>query len=146
MYNSWKSGLYIDYARLVNMDDPEKSHLLVASEAQSDRAAALEEEPNDEGEEYYPGTFTGGFHPLPRVIGSRGDHGFNLGANVLPPFFRSRGVRQFNPVDGSVQLDVGARETNASQDASNPSSQGSSNWYTFIVIVVLYSLFVWWTS
>ncbi|KAK3805879.1 MAG: hypothetical protein J3Q66DRAFT_359901 [Benniella sp.] len=124
----WKSGLFVDFARLVDMDDPQKTHLLLTSDVQSDRAAALEEEPNDEGEEYYPGTYTGGLHPLPRVIGSRGNHGFNLGTGILPPIFRTRGVRQFQPVDSSVELDVGARETDASQDGGSGSTERPNIW------------------
>ncbi|KAG0004047.1 hypothetical protein BGZ80_008730 [Entomortierella chlamydospora] len=54
-HEGWKSGLCIDYVRLVDMDDPEKSihRLVFRGEGSSPPTSGSEEEVNDEGEEYY---------------------------------------------------------------------------------------------
>ncbi|KAG0221796.1 hypothetical protein BGX31_009559 [Mortierella sp. GBA43] len=122
--DGWKSGLCVDFARLIDMDDPAKNTLLRASGVQSDRSAALEEDVNDEGEEYYPGP-SGPFNPIavPWQHPAQGSEPFSQ-------IFRTRAVRQFNPVDGSLNLDVGASEppgaVPSTQTSDSPSGSRST--------------------
>lgn len=51
--NRWKSGLYIDYVRLVDLDDPVRSKDRISSRAEH-TGFNVDEPVNDEGEEYYP--------------------------------------------------------------------------------------------
>ncbi|KAF9948742.1 hypothetical protein BGZ65_007865, partial [Modicella reniformis] len=110
-YDGWKSGLCVDFVQLVDLNDSEKCKEQLISGVHSDRSAALEEEVNDEDEEYYPSQFAG-ILPWRRDSG----RGINPHADINP---RSRGVRQYNPVDSSVPLDVGARTPPASKPSSS---------------------------
>ncbi len=157
LYFRWKSGLYVDYARLVDLDDPERSKDRLAASTRVE--SALDEEVNDEGEEYYP-TSDG-----PSMTWLQNLHGIN------PLTFRSRGFRQYNPVDGSTPLDVGAGSpsaapTTASESAAAASSSSSSattttnrsrangdgeatelpdTWYRVLAILFVYCVYVYWT-
>ncbi|KAG0197910.1 hypothetical protein BGX28_008590 [Mortierella sp. GBA30] len=107
-YEGWKSGLYIDYARLVDLDDPERSkdRLTAGPRVES----ALDEEINDEGEEYYPSSGPS----MPWLQSALG---------ISPLTFRSRGFRQYHPVDSSVQLDVGAPSSSSATSSASPSAR-----------------------
>src|ERR1700744_6389756 len=50
--NRWKSGLYIDYVRLVDLDDPVRSKDRISSRTE-DTGFNVDEPVNDEGAEYY---------------------------------------------------------------------------------------------
>ncbi|KAF9952893.1 hypothetical protein BGZ72_005852 [Mortierella alpina] len=160
-YEGWKSGLYVDYARLVDLDDPERSKDRLAASARVE--CALDEEVNDEGEEYYP-TSDG-----PSMSWLQNLHGIN------PLTFRSRGFRQYNPVDGSTLLDVGAGSPSAApalpseSEAAAPAAGSSSSssaaattnrsrenndgeatelpdaWYRVLAILFVYCVYVYWT-
>ncbi|KAF9085891.1 hypothetical protein BGX23_009315 [Mortierella sp. AD031] len=123
-HEDWKSGLYIDYVRLLNLDDPEQLKESLVYGLHGQRVAAEKEPVDDEGEEYYPSSSA----PLPwfqqafginpeRRIGSR-------------PQFRSRAAREFNPVDPSAALlDVGARSAvpNSTSTPATPGGPSSSS-------------------
>ncbi|KAG9320056.1 hypothetical protein KVV02_007289 [Mortierella alpina] len=111
-YEGWKSGLYVDYARLVDLDDPERSKDRLAASTRVE--SALDEEVNDEGEEYYP-TSDG-----PSSSWLQNLHGIN------PLTFRSRGFRQYNPVDNSTPLDVGAGPPSAAPTLAFESAAGAA--------------------
>ncbi|KAF9358615.1 hypothetical protein BGX26_001307 [Mortierella sp. AD094] len=105
-HEGWKSGLCIDYVRLVDMDDPEKSihRLAFRGEGPSPPTSGSEEEVNDEGEEYYPTATSSSSLPwLQTALGISPD------VRINPLTYRSRAFRQYNPVGNSAQLDVGAR-------------------------------------
>lgn len=148
----------------MDLNDPERSTLQLASGVQSDRLAAQEEEANDEDEEYYPGSIFGITLPWQRV-----GRGVNPDAETSLPIFRSRGVRQVHPVDGSVELNVGASTpsgsatstattTNASQSSSSSSNsngqvdvngrpvESPDIWYTLTAFVLFYCLYIFCTS
>ncbi|KAF9170623.1 hypothetical protein BGX20_008716 [Mortierella sp. AD010] len=130
-HEGWKSGLCIDYVRLVDMDDPEKSihRLAFRGEGSSTPTSGSEEEVNDEGEEYYP---TGTSSSLPWFQTALG---ISPDVRINPPTYRSRAFRQYNPVENSAQLDVGARtppsettgESSTSASRNNSNTGGSSN-------------------
>ncbi|KAF9932188.1 hypothetical protein FBU30_008743 [Linnemannia zychae] len=106
-HEDWKSGLYIDYVRLVNVDDPEQSQESLAYGLHAQRTATRNEPVNDEGEEYYPSSSAG---PVPWL--NQKVFGINPDMQIDPrPPFRSHAVRHYNPVLPSAQLDVGARST-----------------------------------
>ncbi|KAF9985380.1 hypothetical protein BGZ75_003052 [Mortierella antarctica] len=111
-YEGWKSGLYVDYARLVDLDDPERSKDRLAASTRVE--SALDEEVNDEGEEYYP-TSDG-----PSLSWLQNLHGIN------PLTFRSRGFRQYNPVNNSTPLDVGAGSPSAAPTLASESAAGAA--------------------
>ncbi|KAF9960317.1 hypothetical protein BGZ70_008640 [Mortierella alpina] len=158
----WKSGLYVDYARLVDLDDPERSKDRLAASTRVE--SALDEEVNDEGEEYYP-TSDG-----PAMSWLQNLHG------ISPLTFRSRGFRQYNPVDGSTPLDVGAGSSSEGRtippagSAAVPAGMSSSSssatttaiprsrangdgeatelpdtWYRVFAILFVYCIYVYWT-
>ncbi|KAF9146237.1 hypothetical protein BG015_011653 [Linnemannia schmuckeri] len=120
-HDDWKSGLYIDYVRLVNLDDPEQSQESLANGLHGQRVAAGNEPVDDEGEEYYPTSSSSG--PLPWFQQTLG---INPHARVDPrDRFRSRAARQFRPVNPSALLDVGARTVPNSTSA--PANAGGES-------------------
>ncbi|KAF8926910.1 hypothetical protein BGZ47_002466 [Haplosporangium gracile] len=120
-HDDWKSGLYIDYVRLVNLDDPKQSQESLTNGLHGQRVAAANEPVDDEGEEYYPTSSSSG--PLPWFQQALG---INPQARVDPTdLFRSRAARQFRSVNPSALLDVGARTVPNSTSA--PANAGSES-------------------
>ncbi|KAF9104734.1 hypothetical protein BGX27_009972 [Mortierella sp. AM989] len=116
-HEGWKSGLCIDYARLVDLDDPEKSVHRVQfrnSDSSSPPNSGSEEEVNDEGEEYYPTSTPSRTVPWFQSTTS----GVNPDLRINPLTFRSRAFRQYNAVENSAQLDVGARTPSPTSPSS----------------------------
>ncbi|KAF9185475.1 hypothetical protein BGZ51_002648 [Haplosporangium sp. Z 767] len=107
-HEGWKSGLSIDYARLVDLDDPDRylNPELEGRQNTSDEG----EEANDEGEEYYPSSSSSSIRPVPWLS---------------PLTYRSRGFRQYNSVSSSVPLDVGARTPPPASDSRSGSQPGT---------------------
>lgn len=132
----------------MNLDDPEKSGLLLASDVQSDRLAVQEEAVNDGGEEYYPNSMFDIALPWQRA-GHRVDPETGTSSSI----FRSRGVRQVHAVGASTPSGSGTSivtGTNTSQSSNNgggsQSTGGDSSWYTLTAIILLYCLYIFWTS
>jgi len=172
---SWKSGLKVDYVRLVNVDDPERSMDLLN---RTTDWTVVNEEANDRGEEYYPTTTSSWFQSF----------GVNPNMTVNPFTRRTRAVRQVQPVLDASILEVGARSPTATtstagtsgtsgpgsfpatsstsnQQASNDSQASSSRsrmisnsnggngqamedqeWYKYFAMLLLYCLYVAWTQ
>ncbi|KAF9544255.1 hypothetical protein EC957_012301 [Mortierella hygrophila] len=121
-HDDWKSGLYIDYVRLVNLDDPEQSQESLANGLHGQRVAAGNEPVDDEGEEYYP-TSSSSSGPLPWFQQALG---INPQAGIDPRNrIRSRAARQVRPVHSSALLDVGSRSVPNSTSA--PGGESSSS-------------------
>ncbi|KAG0329021.1 hypothetical protein BGZ99_003651 [Dissophora globulifera] len=164
-YEGWKSGLFIDYARLVNLDDPEQSKETLSLRAGM-AGSPVEEEVNDEGEEYYPSS-SSRISPLSQPW----IHSITSGVRLNPLTFRSRGFRQYNPVDDSAPMDVGARTPPPSSPTATGTGSGSGTtgtssslpagpssqdggqqeqdadaWYKFYAVILVYCLFVFWTK
>ncbi|KAG0075059.1 hypothetical protein BGZ90_010240 [Linnemannia elongata] len=119
-HDDWKSGLYIDYVRLVNLDDPEQSQVSLANGLHGQRVAAGNESVDDKGEEYYPTSSSG---PLPWFQQTLG---INPQAGIGPrDRFRSRAARQVHPVHPSALLDVGAHSVPNSTSAPCGASSSS---------------------
>ncbi|KAF9136303.1 hypothetical protein BGW39_000019 [Mortierella sp. 14UC] len=164
-HDDWKSGLYIDYVRLVNLDDPEQSKESLAYGLHGQRVAAGNEPVDDEGEEYYPSAAasasTGPLPWLQQVCG------INPHPRSDPRLqFRSRAARQFNPVHTSALLDVGARSAPVPNSTSTPTGGSSSSsqrrqgqnssgvdeeeraverpdaWYRFLMFLFIYCIYV----
>ncbi|GJJ74514.1 hypothetical protein EMPS_06872 [Entomortierella parvispora] len=106
-HEGWKSGLTVDYVRLVNLDDTEHSKELLINRL-IDRTA-VDEVPNDGGEEYYPSRASSWFQ-------SKGINSNTMSINSYTR--RSRAVRNFQPIADPSILEVGAR---------SPTTSGTSN-------------------
>ncbi|KAG0046277.1 hypothetical protein BGZ83_008535 [Gryganskiella cystojenkinii] len=172
-HDGWKSGLSIDFVRLVDMDDPAKEAELLVRRVDP---SPYDEEVNDEGENDYPSSSSSASHSwLPSTFG------INPRVPMNPLAFRSRGVRQFHPVTDPSILNVGARspttpgaftsqsgpgsaslppgaqgDTSSSTTSAQPRSNSSNNrgggaagdqfeWYKFFAVLFLYCLYVAWT-
>ncbi|KAG0265659.1 hypothetical protein BG011_004258 [Mortierella polycephala] len=109
-HEGWKSGLSVDYARLVDLDDPDRyiNPELEGRQNTSDES----EETNDDGEEYYPSSSSSSVRPTPWLN---------------PLTYRSRGHRQYNSVNSSVPLDVGARTPPLASVSGSGSQSGSGS-------------------
>ena len=104
----------------MDLNDPDQSKELLSSRAGTFRSA-VEEEVNDEGEEYYPSSSSSGAMPwLQNALG------INPDIAISPLTFRSRAFRQYNPVDSSAQLDVGARSPPTLATASGSGTTSTS--------------------
>ncbi|KAG0038374.1 hypothetical protein BGZ82_000332 [Podila clonocystis] len=110
-HEGWKSGLYIDYVRLVDLDDPVRCKDRIAS--RNEDRGYVDETVNDEGEEYYPSSSNSwlgnalGFHPNLKNN--------NSGPSRLPRGARSRAFRHV------------ARLSDASAASVSPTSSAPSS-------------------
>ncbi|KAI1319159.1 hypothetical protein EDD11_004802 [Mortierella claussenii] len=155
----WKSGLYVDYVRLVDMDSPKQNkHVLSAPSAE----VSEDEEVNDEGEEYYPTSSSSSSLPwLQSALG------INPDVKINPLTYRSRAFRQYNPADSSVLMNVGARSSPSSSASTafesgtaptssqaRPSSretqlghngyleENPNAWYGLYAVLILYCIYI----
>ncbi|KAF9437163.1 hypothetical protein BGZ76_001773 [Entomortierella beljakovae] len=100
-HEGWKSGLYIDYVQLVNVNDlPISRRSSQDSSSSVTSSGGSEDEVSNQGEEYYPNA-TG--------IPSTSFNWFQLssGSGPNPIRYRSRAFRHYIPLDNDAQLDVG---------------------------------------
>ncbi|KAG0278077.1 hypothetical protein BGZ95_004782 [Linnemannia exigua] len=127
-HDAWKSGLYIDYVRLVNVDEPEQRKESLVYGFHGQRVAAGNEPVDDEGEEYYPSTSSSSASSAGLLPWLQQVCGINPHTRTDPrPQFRSRAGRQFNPVQPSALLDVGARSVPVPNSTSTPVGGSTSS-------------------
>ncbi|KAF9402326.1 hypothetical protein BGZ94_004962 [Podila epigama] len=151
-HEGWKSGLYIDYVQLVDMDDPQQKEDTSSTQVR-DRKSAAEEPVDDEGEEYYPMSFSERmFGRIGIVLGGSGGGG---SSSTLPGGARSRAVRRVNPVSGSA---TGGSSASLSTSSTSTSTRPSrtvvdgeaeelpESWYKLFALLVVYCIYVSWTA
>ncbi|KAG0376934.1 hypothetical protein BGX24_006976 [Mortierella sp. AD032] len=159
-HDDWKSGLYIDYVRLVNVEDSEQGKESLAYGLHGQRVAAGNEPVDDEGEEYYPSASSTSSPSTGSLPWLRQVCGINPHTRSDPRLqFRSRAGRQFNPAHPSALLDVGARSVPVPNSTSMPVGGGQDHnrnsvdeegrpverpdaWYKFLAFLFIYCIYV----
>ncbi|KAF9582932.1 hypothetical protein BGW38_010568 [Lunasporangiospora selenospora] len=114
-HDGWKSGLFIDYVRLVDVDDP--TRVLQSTVYRKVEDSVLDDVVNDEGEEYYPSAANSWIHNMLRTPE----------AQIERAFQRSRAYRQVEPIDPhAVEVEPQPQSSARALSSSSSSTSRSS--------------------
>ncbi|KAF9915007.1 hypothetical protein BX616_007117 [Lobosporangium transversale] len=131
-FEGWKSGLFIDYVRLVDMNDPKWNKKLLSARSGNSSTEGSEEEVNDDGEEYYPSSSSSSIlHQFQNGLGIVPD--VRLNPLTYRPITISR-TTSTQPTTASSSSTTG----NQSDDEADVRLRG---WYRLYAVLILYCLY-----
>ncbi|KAF8953727.1 hypothetical protein BGZ52_004560 [Haplosporangium bisporale] len=149
-HEGWKSGLYIDYVRLVDLDDPVRSKDRISSRTE-DTGFNVDEPVNDEGEEYYPSSNSWLGNALGVHLNITNN---NRGPSRLPGGARSRAFRHVARLSDASAVSLSPTASAPSSphlSATNPGNNNNNqpspgSWYKLFAFLVIYCVYVFWTQ
>ncbi|KAG0342462.1 hypothetical protein BG000_004482 [Podila horticola] len=149
-HEGWKSGLYIDYVRLVDLDDPVRSKDRIASRTESSGCNIIDEPVNDEGEEYYPSSSNSW---LGNALGFQPNPANNNSGRRLSGGFRSRAFRHVARLSDASSASLSptasaptSPDLSAANLGNNDSQPNPGSWYKLFAFLVIYCFYVSWTQ
>ncbi|KAF9307372.1 hypothetical protein BGZ74_005812 [Mortierella antarctica] len=150
-HEGWKSGLYIDYVRLVDLDDPVRSKDRIALRTE-DSGCNVDEPVNDEGEEYYPSSSNSW---LGNALGVRPNLTNNdSGSSRRPGGARSRAFRHVARLSDASATSLSPTTSAPSSPHLSATKTGNNNdnqpspgsWYKLFAFLVIYCMYISWTQ